>query len=102
MSNNANQQTDLDQPMVYQIRLQGHLSPKWTDWFGDVTIALEDDGETLLTCLVIDEAALNGLLRKARDLGLPLISVTRVESDQADGSDVKQHIEPNYSEGDKR
>ncbi len=89
MSNKPNPKTDPGQPIVYQIRLQGHLSPKWTDWFGRVTITLEDDGETLLTCPVVDQAALFGLLRKARDLGLPLISVTRLDSDQADGSDVR-------------
>jgi len=69
----------LDQPMVYQIRLKGHLGPRWTEWFGDVTITLEEDGETLLTCLVLDQAALHGLLRKVRDLGMPLISAMRVK-----------------------
>ncbi len=69
----------LDQPMVYQIRIEGHLGPKWTDWFGDVSITLEDNGETLLTGPVVDQAALHGLLRKIRDLGMPLISAIRVE-----------------------
>jgi hypothetical protein len=68
----------LDQPMVYQIRIKGHLNRRWTEWFGDVTITLEDNGETLLTCPVVDQAALHGLLRKVRDLGLPLISAVRV------------------------
>ena len=70
---------ELDQPMVYQIKIKGHLGPQWTDWFGDVTIALEDNGDTLLTCLVVDQAALYGLLRKVRDLGVPLISAIRVK-----------------------
>ncbi len=70
---------DLDQPMVYQIRIEGHLGPKWTDWFGDVSITLEDDGETLLTGPVVDQAALHGLLRKVRDLGMPLISAIRLK-----------------------
>ena len=70
---------DLDQPMVYQIRIKGHLGPRWADWFGDVSITLEDNGETLLTCLVVDQAALYGLLRKVRDLGMPLISAIRVK-----------------------
>ena len=91
-----------DQPMVYQIRIKGHLSPKWTDWFGGLTITLEDDGETLLTGPVVDQAALHGLLRKVRDLGMPLISVTRDRSDQADGSDVKQQSAPSYSDRGKR
>ncbi|CAA9395106.1 MAG: hypothetical protein AVDCRST_MAG22-837 [uncultured Rubrobacteraceae bacterium] len=69
---------ELDRPMVYQIRVEGHLGPKWTDWFGGMTVTLEDDGETLLTGPVVDQAALHGLLRKVRDLGMPLISAVRV------------------------
>jgi hypothetical protein len=69
----------LDRPVVYQIRIRGHLGPRWAEWFGGVTITLEDDGDTLLTCLVADQAALHGLLRKVRDLGMPLISAIRVE-----------------------
>ena len=65
--------------MVYQIRIKGHLGSRWADWFGDVTITLEDNGETLLTGPVVDQAALHGLLRKVRDLGMPLISAIRVE-----------------------
>jgi hypothetical protein len=70
---------DLDQPMVYQIRIKGHLDRRWTEWFGGLSITLEDNGETLLTCLVVDQAALYGLLRKVRDLGMPLISASRVK-----------------------
>ena len=70
---------DIDRPIVYQIRVKGHLGPQWTDWFGGVTIALEDNGDTLLTCPVADQAALHGLLRKVRDLGMPLLSAIRVE-----------------------
>jgi hypothetical protein len=84
---------DLNQPMVYQIRIKGHLGPQWTDWFGGLTITLEEVGETLLTCPVVDQAALYGLLRKVRDLGLPLISITRTQTDQIDGPDFKQPIE---------
>ena len=69
----------LDEPMVYQIRIEGHLGPKWTAWFGDASITLEDNGETLLTGPVVDQAALHGLLRKIRDLGMPLISAIRVK-----------------------
>ncbi len=79
--------------MIYQIRIKGHLDHRWTEWFGDVTITLEDNGETLLTGPVADQAALYGLLRKVRDLGLPLISVTRAQTDQIDGPDSKQAIE---------
>ena len=70
---------DLNQPMVYQIRIKGHLGPKWADWFGGMTITLEDNGDTLLTGQVVDQAALHGLLRKVRDLGMPLISAIRVK-----------------------
>ena len=69
----------LDQPMVYQIRIKGHLGPQWTDWFEGMTITLEENGDTLLTGPVVDQAALHGLLRKVRDLGMPLISAIRVE-----------------------
>jgi hypothetical protein len=98
MSNELNPKTDPGQPMVYQIRLQGHLGRQWTEWFGDVTITLVDNGETLLTCLVVDQAALYGLLRKVRDLGLPLISVARTRPGQTDGLDLKPQIETSYLE----
>ena len=68
----------LDQPMVYQIRVKGHLGRQWTDWFEGMTITLEEGGVTLLTGPVADQAALHGLLRKVRDLGIPLISAIRV------------------------
>ena len=84
---------ELDQPMVYQIRIKGHLGPQWSDWFGGLTITLEESGDTLLTGPVVDQAALYGLLRKVRDLSLPLISVKRAQTDQIDGPDFKQAIE---------
>ncbi len=64
---------------VYQIRIAGHLDSRWADWFGGMTITLEDNGNTLLTGPVIDQAALYGVLKKVRDLGMPLVSVNRVE-----------------------
>jgi len=79
LSNELNPKTDPSQPVVYQIRLKGHLGSQWTDWFGGLTITLEEDGDTLLTGTVIDQAALHGLLKKVRDLGMPLISVSPVE-----------------------
>ena len=86
MSNDRNPKTDPDQPLVYQIRLRGHLDRRWTDWFEGLTITLEGNGDTLLTGAVADQAALHGLLRKVRDLGVPLISVTRVKPGEAGGS----------------
>ncbi len=79
MSNKHNSETDFNQPLVYQIRLKGHLSSQWTAWFDGLTITLEEDGNTLLTGLVMDQAALHGLLKKVRDLGLPLVSVCPVK-----------------------
>lgn len=68
-----------DQPLVYEVRLKGHLDDGWNDWFGGVTVTQEEDGTTVLTCQVIDQAALHGLLRQIRDLGLPLISANQIE-----------------------
>jgi hypothetical protein len=89
MSNNSDPTTNPSQPVVYQIRIKGHLGHQWTDWFEGLTITLEDDGDTLLSGPVIDQAALHGLLKKVRDLGMPLVSVIPLENGQADASDVK-------------
>jgi hypothetical protein len=90
MSTKLNPKSDPSQLIVYQIRIKGHLSCQWTDWFEGLTITLEDNGDTLLTGPVVDQAAMYGLLKKVRDLGMPLISVNRVEPKQANVSDVKQ------------
>jgi hypothetical protein len=89
MPDKHSQKTDLGQPMVYQIRIKGHLDCAWTNWFGGLTITLEEGGETLLTGPVVDQAALFGLLRKVRNLGMPLLSVNRVEPGQVDVAEVK-------------
>jgi hypothetical protein len=75
---------DHHEPERYEIRLKGHLENRWAVWFEGLTITALDNGETLLTGPVVDQAALHGVLRKVRDLGLPLLSVTRVRSSQAD------------------
>ena len=79
-----------NQPMLYRIRLQGHLDAGWGDWFGGVTVTCDDDGTTLLICEVIDQAALHALLRKIRDLGLSLLSVNRVNPGKGDTSEVEE------------
>jgi len=89
MPNKPYPTSDSNQPLVYQIRIKGHLCREWTDWFDGLTITLEEDGDTLLTGSVIDQAALHGLLKKVRDLGMPLVSVSPLEHGQADQSDVK-------------
>ena len=89
MSNELDSKPDPKQPMVYQIRIKGHLDSQWTDWFEGMTITLEENGNTLLTGKVIDQAALHGLLKKVRDLGMPLVSVSPVEPGPADGPGVK-------------
>jgi hypothetical protein len=78
MSNELNPQTDPNDPVVYQIRVKGHLGAQWTDWFEGLTITLEDNGDTLLTGPVVDQAALHSLLKKVRDLGMPLLSVNPI------------------------
>jgi hypothetical protein len=80
---------DHDEPGLYEIRIKGHLDDRWATWFVGLTLTREDNGETLLSGPVVDQAALHGLLRKVRDLGMPLLSVIRVRPGQKDASDVK-------------
>ena len=88
MANERNPTTEPRELMVYQIRVTGHLGRDWNDWFEGLSITLQDNGETLLSGPVTDQAALHGLLRKVRDLGLPLLSVIRLQPAQADAPDV--------------
>jgi hypothetical protein len=89
MTNLRDQITNPSQPVIYRIRLKGHLDSEWTDWFEGLTITLQEDGDTLLTGPVVDQAALHGLLKKVRDLGMTLVSICPLEHGQADQSDVK-------------
>lgn len=73
-------------PEVYQIVVKGHLDSDWSDWFEGLSITLADNGETILSGQVADQTALHGLLTKIRDMGLPLVSVTRVETGREDES----------------
>jgi hypothetical protein len=78
-------------PDRYEIRLKGHLDPRWANRFDGMTLTTHDDGTTLLEGPVVDQAALHGLLSKLRDIGLPLLSVTQVDLDQPTGP----HPKPN-------
>ncbi len=79
MINESHPNRGTDQPAIYQIILQGHLSSQWSDWFEGFTITLDARGQTILTGPVTDQAALHGILKKIRNLGIPLISVNRID-----------------------
>ena len=70
-------------PERYEIRLKGHLQPRWTSWFDDMTVTNLDDGTTVISGSVVDQSALHGLLHKVRDVGLPLVSVVRITADRS-------------------
>ncbi len=78
-------------PPIYEIRIAGHLSPQWMDWFEGLTVTLEN-GDTLLSGPVADQAALHGLLKKVRDLGMPLVSVNQVQFDETHQDHSKQGV----------
>jgi hypothetical protein len=89
MSKTHDSSEDRYEPGLYEIRVKGHLDNRWAHWFGDLTITLEDNGDTLLTGPVVDQAALFGLLKKVRDTGLPLLSVNRVEPGPAGEPEIR-------------
>lgn len=82
--------SDPARPSIYQLRVAGHLGPEWSDWFDGLSITLEAGGETVLTGPVADQAALHGLLRKVRDLGLPLLALVRLEPGAAGATPRKE------------
>ena len=88
---------DHDEPGRYEIRLKGHLDNRWADQFEHMSFTHASDGTTILSGPVVDQAALHGLLRKVRDLGLPLVSVMEVDPKQADGSDGNADTDHNRS-----
>lgn len=77
-ANQEHQRYEGNQPLVYQIRIKGELGPQWSEWFDELAITLEEDGNTLLSGTLIDQAALHGILKKVRDLGIPLLAVNIV------------------------
>ena len=83
MSNDLEPKLDSSQPIIFQIRVKSHLNSDWTDWFEGLTITPEEDGNTLLTGPVVDQAALSGLLKQVRDLGMPLISLNPLQFNEA-------------------
>ena len=92
MSDEQKSERDSAQPKIFQIRIQGHLSRQWMDWFDRLTITLEEDGNTLISGPVVDQSALHGILKRIRDLGMPLLSVNSDDFDQAAKTD-SDHIE---------
>ena len=79
MSGRSSPRSTMCEPNIYEIRIKGHLSGHWSDWFEDMAITLEEDGHTVLTGSMVDDAALHGMLKRVRDAGMPLISVNRIK-----------------------
>jgi hypothetical protein len=79
------------QQEVYQIVVKGHLDSEWSDWFDGLTITMVDNGETILSGPVVDQTALHGVLIKIRDLGLPLLSLKRIETGRESESNLLVH-----------
>jgi hypothetical protein len=90
MPNEQKSERGPDPSKIFQIRIQGHLSQQWMDWFEGLVITLEEDGNTLLSGPVVDQSALHGILKRIRDLGVPLLSVNSADRDQAARADTDQ------------
>ncbi len=84
----------------YEIRLTGHLDARWTDWFDGLAVSYGNDGTTVISGEIVDQAALHGLLQRVRDLGLPLVSVRQVEDDQPDQTPPMRESAPHHHRGD--
>jgi hypothetical protein len=81
---------DPDRPTVFQIRIQGYLGQQWQGWFEGLTITLEEDGNTLLNGPIVDQSALHGILKKIRNLGMPLLAVNAADPNNASRTDIDQ------------
>ena len=75
---------------VYQIRLEGYIDEQWASWLDGFTISQEENGNTLMTGQILDQAALHGLFKKLRDLGMPLLSVNRMDASSCERTDCRQ------------
>ena len=98
MSYELESKTNQGLAMIYQIRLRGHLGAEWTDWFEGLTVTLEEDGDTLLTGPVVDQAALHGLLKRVRDLGMSLVSVNQVQCNETHLYSSKKETKNEYDQ----
>lgn len=87
MTNEQKSEPEAHQPLSYHIRLKGYLSQQWMNWFDGLTVTLEEDGNTLLSCPAVDQSALHGILKKIRDLGMPLLSVNPIDPNPQDPQD---------------
>lgn len=87
---------------VYRIVLQGHLDRGWSEWFEGLTVTRADNGETVLTGPVVDQAALHGVLLKIRDLGLPLLALTRIDPSTVGKSTAAIPAEPDDPQASRR
>jgi hypothetical protein len=90
MSNQRGPEGEAGQPMIYQIRIKGHLGRQWAYRFEELSITLEDDGTTLLTGPVVDQAALHGIMKTIRDLGITLLSVNSIDGSPPDPPEGKR------------
>jgi hypothetical protein len=86
----------------YEIRLKGHLEARWVQWFEGLAITLEENGTTLLSGSLVDQAALHGILKKVRDLGLTLLSVNYVEPDTKVKFPDFRTVKTSHSDGFKK
>ena len=101
MRDTASPATRYDEPTLYEIRVKGHLDDRWAEWFDGLSFTLDSDGTTILRGPVVDQAALHGVLRKVRNLALPLVSVIRVDRDQPEVSNIDADVESKRSKEER-